>query len=156
MNCSTVEAEFAIIITIMVLELKVPHGADLAALQPLLPVLLSYVLSFIYVGIYWNKLQYWNYPQCPVVPRCVPGQIACYHQMTIRIVIGRNHADIYCGSGQSPAEPIDWDGRNRRGRHNYQTRPTGGASRSKLSASSTTSKPCPIARKIAGTNSACR
>jgi uncharacterized membrane protein len=45
----------AIIITIMVLELKVPHGADLGALQPLLPVLLSYVLSFIYVGIYWNN-----------------------------------------------------------------------------------------------------
>ena len=46
----------AIIITIMVLELKVPHGADLGALGPLLPVFLSYVLSFIYVGIYWNKL----------------------------------------------------------------------------------------------------
>src|SRR5918911_1469196 len=45
----------AIIITIMVLELKVPHGADLAALQPLLPVFLSYVLSFIYVGIYWSN-----------------------------------------------------------------------------------------------------
>ena len=45
----------AIIITIMVLELKVPHGVDLAALQPLLPVFLSYVLSFIYVGIYWNN-----------------------------------------------------------------------------------------------------
>lgn len=45
----------AIIITIMVLELKVPHGADLAALQPLVPVFLSYVLSFVYVGIYWNN-----------------------------------------------------------------------------------------------------
>lgn len=45
----------AIIITIMVLELKVPHGADLAALIPLVPVFLSYVLSFIYVGIYWNN-----------------------------------------------------------------------------------------------------
>ncbi|MES2355872.1 MAG: TMEM175 family protein [Pseudomonadota bacterium] len=45
----------AIIITIMVLELKVPHGADLAVLQPLLPVFLSYVLSFIYIGIYWNN-----------------------------------------------------------------------------------------------------
>jgi len=45
----------AIIITIMVLELKVPHGADLEALKPLLPVFLSYVLSFIYVGIYWNN-----------------------------------------------------------------------------------------------------
>jgi uncharacterized membrane protein len=45
----------AIIITIMVLELKVPHGADLAALQPLIPVFSSYLLSFIYVGIYWNN-----------------------------------------------------------------------------------------------------
>jgi uncharacterized membrane protein len=45
----------AIIITIMVLELKVPHGVELAALRPLLPVLLSYVLSFLYVGIYWNN-----------------------------------------------------------------------------------------------------
>jgi TMEM175 potassium channel family protein len=45
----------AIIITIMVLELKVPHGVELAALKPVLPVLLSYVLSFIYLGIYWNN-----------------------------------------------------------------------------------------------------
>jgi uncharacterized membrane protein len=45
----------AVIITIMVLELKVPHGTDLDALLPLLPVFLSYVLSFIYVGIYWNN-----------------------------------------------------------------------------------------------------
>lgn len=45
----------AIIITIMVLELKVPHGESVATLAPLLPVFLSYVLSFIYVGIYWNN-----------------------------------------------------------------------------------------------------
>ena len=45
----------AIIITIMVLELKAPHGADLAALQPLIPELLSYLLSFVFVGIYWNN-----------------------------------------------------------------------------------------------------
>ena len=45
----------AIIITIMVLELKVPHGADWAALAALLPVFLSYVLSFLYVAIYWNN-----------------------------------------------------------------------------------------------------
>ena len=45
----------AIIITIMVLELKVPQGSDLAALRPEVPALLSYVLSFIYVGIYWNN-----------------------------------------------------------------------------------------------------
>lgn len=45
----------AIIITIMVLEMKVPHGDDLAAITPLLPVFVSYILSFIYVGIYWNN-----------------------------------------------------------------------------------------------------
>src|SRR5687767_8796332 len=45
----------AIIITIMVLELKVPHGTELGDLKPLLPVFLSYVLSFVYLGIYWNN-----------------------------------------------------------------------------------------------------
>jgi TMEM175 potassium channel family protein len=45
----------AIIITIMVLELKVPHGADWQALSSLAPVFLSYVLSFVYVAIYWNN-----------------------------------------------------------------------------------------------------
>jgi uncharacterized membrane protein len=45
----------AIIITIMVLELKVPHGASLGTLAPLAPVMLSYALSFLYVGIYWNN-----------------------------------------------------------------------------------------------------
>src|SRR5882724_6567135 len=45
----------AILITIMVLELKVPHGTDWASLRPLLPVFLTYVLSFINLGIYWNN-----------------------------------------------------------------------------------------------------
>ena len=45
----------AILITIMVLELKIPHGDDLSSLAPLLPVFLTYVLSFIYLGIYWNN-----------------------------------------------------------------------------------------------------
>ena len=45
----------AVIITIMVLEMKVPHGADLAAILPLLPVFASYVLSFIFIGVYWNN-----------------------------------------------------------------------------------------------------
>ncbi len=45
----------AILITIMVLELKVPHGTDMAALAPMLPVFLTYVLSFVFVGIYWNN-----------------------------------------------------------------------------------------------------
>src|SRR6478736_4555615 len=45
----------AIIITIMVLEMKVPHGDNPSDLKPLLPVFLSYILSFIYIGIYWNN-----------------------------------------------------------------------------------------------------
>ena len=45
----------AVIITVMVLEMKVPHGSDLDALLPVLPVFLNYVLSFVYVGIYWNN-----------------------------------------------------------------------------------------------------
>jgi uncharacterized membrane protein len=52
----------AILITIMVLELKVPHGATIDALLPVWPIFLSYVLSFIYIGIYWNKLQYGSNP----------------------------------------------------------------------------------------------
>ena len=49
------DAVIAIIITIMVLELKVPHGADWAALRPLIPKFASYVLSFAILGIYWNN-----------------------------------------------------------------------------------------------------
>jgi uncharacterized membrane protein len=49
------DAVLAIIITIMVLELKVPHGAELTALRPLIPVFLSYALSFLYLGIYWSN-----------------------------------------------------------------------------------------------------
>jgi len=49
------DAVIAIIMTIMVLELKIPHGADLEALRPLLPVFLAYILSFLYLGIYWNN-----------------------------------------------------------------------------------------------------
>jgi uncharacterized membrane protein len=45
----------AIILTIIVLELRIPHGEQLAALQPLVPVLLCYALSFVYIGIYWNN-----------------------------------------------------------------------------------------------------
>ena len=49
------DAVIAIIITIMVLELKIPHGVHLRALRPLVPVFLTYVLSFVYLGIYWNN-----------------------------------------------------------------------------------------------------
>src|ERR1043165_7137379 len=60
----------AIIITIMVLELKVPHEPTLSALEPKLPVFLSYVLSFIYVGIYWN-----NHHHLLHSTKCVSGGI---------------------------------------------------------------------------------
>ena len=60
----------AIIITIMVLELKVPHGSNWAAIEPLLPVFLSYVLSFLYLGIYWN-----NHHQLVKAARRVNGGI---------------------------------------------------------------------------------
>jgi len=56
----------AIIITIMVLEIKVPHGDTPAALVPLIPVFLSYVLSFIYVGIYWNNHHHLMHIVCRV------------------------------------------------------------------------------------------
>src|SRR2546426_2436252 len=46
---------FAVIITIMVLEMRAPHGTDLVALRPLIPVFLSYVLSFVFLGIYWSN-----------------------------------------------------------------------------------------------------
>jgi uncharacterized membrane protein len=62
-----------ITITIMVLELKVPHGATFDDLLPVLPVLGSYVLSFIYVGIYWNKHQYTNNPSARVHPGRLDG-----------------------------------------------------------------------------------
>jgi len=60
----------AIIIAIMVLELKVPHSPDFQALLPLWPVFMSYVLSFIYVGIYWNKLHYGSYPPKSLIGSC--------------------------------------------------------------------------------------
>ncbi len=60
----------AIIITIMVLELKVPHGDDWSALAPLWPKFLSYVLSFVYVGIYWN-----NHHHTMQVVRSVSGSV---------------------------------------------------------------------------------
>ena len=49
------DAVIAIIMTVMVLELKIPHGEDLGALTPLIPIFLAYVLSFVYLAIYWNN-----------------------------------------------------------------------------------------------------
>ncbi|HYW08359.1 MAG TPA: TMEM175 family protein [Longimicrobium sp.] len=74
MNTSRLEAfsdgVLAIVITIMVLEFEVPHGSGLAALRPLAPVALSYLLSFVYVGIYWN-----NHHHMLQVTRHVGGNI---------------------------------------------------------------------------------
>ena len=69
----------AIIITIMVLELKVPHGESLDALAPLIPVFLSYVLSFVYVGIYWNNHHHMLHAraQCDRARSCGPTCICC-------------------------------------------------------------------------------
>jgi uncharacterized membrane protein len=61
---------FAIIITIMVLELKVPSGADLGALLPVIPVFFSYLLSFLFVGIYWT-----NHHHLMQVARTVDGRV---------------------------------------------------------------------------------
>ena len=61
---------FAVIITLMVLEMKVPHGADLYSLEPVLPVFLTYVLSFVYLGIYWN-----NYHHLMKAAPCINGAI---------------------------------------------------------------------------------
>jgi uncharacterized membrane protein len=59
MNKSRMEAfsdgVLAVIITVMVLEMKSPHGANLTALRPVIPVFLTYILSFVYIGIYWNN-----------------------------------------------------------------------------------------------------
>lgn len=60
----------AIIITIMVLELKVPHGDDLESLKPIYPVFISYILSFIYIGIYWN-----NHHHMMLVAKHVDGKV---------------------------------------------------------------------------------
>ena len=68
----------AIIITIMVLQLKVPHGKTFAALRPGLPVFLGYLLSFVYVGIYWNNHYYLLGGASDIVkrPSQMPGVIA--------------------------------------------------------------------------------
>lgn len=70
----------AIIITIMVLEMKVPHGEDLASLRSVLPVFLSYVLSFVYVGIYWNNHHHLLHatPRTASVAACSGQTCTCF------------------------------------------------------------------------------
>ena len=67
---------FAIIITIMVLELKVPHTADWSALQELLPAFLSYVMSFIYVGIYWGNHHHMVHTVKKITPGIIWGNMS--------------------------------------------------------------------------------
>src|SRR5438045_9767544 len=66
------DAFLAIIITIMVLEIEIPHGAELTALRPLIPVFLSYALSFIYLGIYWTNHHHMLLDQSPPHAVCHP------------------------------------------------------------------------------------
>jgi len=66
-----------IIITIMVLEMKIPHGDGLKELRPLLPVFLSYVLSFFYVGIYWNNHRHMLHACTAVTVQCSGPTCTC-------------------------------------------------------------------------------
>jgi uncharacterized membrane protein len=69
----------AILITILVLELKVPQGADLGALLPVVPVFLSYVLSFVYLAIYWNNITTCSTPRSESrAESCGPISTSCF------------------------------------------------------------------------------
>jgi uncharacterized membrane protein len=87
----------AIIITIMVLELKVPHHANLAALEPLLPVFLGYVLSFIYVGIYWNNHHHLLHAERHVNPESMLENLHLLFWLSfipfVTVWMGENHID---------------------------------------------------------------
>ncbi len=85
----------AIIITIMVLELKVPHGETFDALVPLIPVLLSYVLSFVYVGIYWNNHHHMLHASAAVTGRILWANLHLLFWLSLFPVttawVGENH-----------------------------------------------------------------
>jgi uncharacterized membrane protein len=85
----------AIVITIMVLELKVPHGEDFAALAPLVPVFTSYVLSFAYVGIYWNNHHHMLHAAGHVTGRALWGNLHLLFWLSLFPVttawMGENH-----------------------------------------------------------------
>src|SRR5580698_4411582 len=102
MNSSRLEAfsdgVIAIIITIMVLELKVPRGAGLDALSPLIPNFLSYVLSFIYVGIYWNNHHHMLHACEAVTGRILWANLHLLFWLSLFPVttawIGENHSSV--------------------------------------------------------------
>jgi len=87
----------AIIITIMVLEMKVPHAASLDALRPVLPVFLSYVLSFVYVGIYWNNHHHFMQPARHVTGRVLWANLHLLFWLSLfpfaTAWMGENHFD---------------------------------------------------------------
>jgi uncharacterized membrane protein len=91
----------AIIITIMVLELKVPHGTALADLVSVLPVFLSYVLSFIYVGIYWN-----NHHHMLTLCRTVTGPILWANMYLLFWLSLVPFASAWMGENQLSAGPV--------------------------------------------------
>ncbi len=87
----------AIIITIMVLELKVPHGDTITVLKPLLPQLLSYVVSFIYLGIYWNNHHHMLHTVQRVTGALLWANLHLLFWLSLVPIttawIGENHAD---------------------------------------------------------------
>ena len=91
----------AIIITIMVLELHVPHGVTFADLQPVLPTFLSYVLSFIYVGIYWN-----NHHHLLQLARTVTGPILWANMHLLFWLSMVPFATAWMGENQLSSAPV--------------------------------------------------
>ncbi len=91
----------AIIITIMVLELRVPHEAELLALRPLVPVFLSYVLSFVYLGIYWN-----NHHHMLHAVRQVNGRILWANQHLLFWLSLVPFATAWMGENSFAAQPV--------------------------------------------------
>ncbi|MGR4864135.1 TMEM175 family protein [Caulobacter sp. LARHSG274] len=95
----------AIIITIMVLELKAPHGTDYATLAPLVPVFLSYVLSFIFVGIYWN-----NHHHMMQAVRAVTGPILWANMHLLFWLSLVPFATAWMGENHFAARPVAFYG----------------------------------------------
>jgi len=95
----------AIIITIMVLELKAPHGTDYATLAPLVPVFLSYVLSFVYVAIYWN-----NHHHMMQAVRAVTGPILWANMHLLFWLSLVPFATAWMGENHFAARPVAFYG----------------------------------------------
>ena len=91
----------AVIITIMVLEMKVPHGSDWQSLQPLLPVFLSYVLSFVFLGIYWN-----NHHHLLQAIEHVDGQVLWANMHLLFWLSFTPFVTAWMGENQFAAQPV--------------------------------------------------